>query len=477
LWRPKDHVGNHARTKVRLIRASGDYISQYHEETREAYARADEVAFEYRRDEYHRHWATSIAETFEFHRRTFADSSLDNVPETWSHNNAHATFEVWNYRVQTEGTEPGLTCLEDVQQNGLRVTTRQWSPDGPPVTERGLTITTAPLYQASAPYLLLDYNLSTGSTTKKELRADQTGRLTFSTDGAGHQLSFVGLGTGGQPPVLLPLTMKDTLRLVPEQDLSLPVRIYNPRGVAMEAVRVKLTSEYPTVQILAGETVIPKIESGAALDLADRLRVRFTAGAGYFAPTRLLLTLTYDGWHLVTKNIDVLVTPELIEAAREVMILDGRTATLNVFRQKGNQGGGSSIKRTVTEGRGNGNGVLEPGEEATIWVRIRQGLDPFDKNNWYRAKVYTDSRWVTEVADIQEQKQLEWTSAKERTSLIRLARNTPVGTRIPLLLDNESWSYAWTPDVRYGPERLYQAFQLHRRHLHRYELAITSLFR
>jgi enterochelin esterase-like enzyme len=477
LWRPKDHVGNHTRTKVRLIRASGDYISQYHEETREAYARADEVAFEYRRDEYHRHWATSIAETFEFHWRAFADSALDNVPEIWSHDNAYTTFEVWNYRVQTEGVEPGLTCLEDVQQNGLRVTTRRWAPDGPPVIERRLTITTAPLYQASAPYLLLDYNLSTGSTTRKELRADQTGRLTFSTDGAGHQFSFVGLGTGGQPPVLLPLTMKDTLRLVPEQELSLPVRIYNPRGVAMEAVRVKLTSEYPTVHILAGETIIPKIESGLALDLADRLRVRFTAGAGYFAPTRLLLTLTYDGWHSVTKNIDVLVTPELIEAAREVMILDGRTATLNVFRQKGNQGGGGSIQRTLTEGKGNGNGILEPGEEATIWVRMRQGLDPFDKNNWYRAKVYTDSRWVTEVADLQEQKQLEWTSAKERTSLIRLAPNTPAGTRIPLLLDNESWSYTWTPDVRYGTERLYQAFQLHRRHLHCYELAITSLFR
>ncbi|MGH9851741.1 MAG: alpha/beta hydrolase, partial [Blastocatellia bacterium] len=174
LWRPKDHVGNHTRTKVRLVRASGDYISQYHEETREAYARADEVAFEYRRDEYHRHWATSIAETFEFHWRAFADSALDNAPEIWSHDNAHATFEVWNYRVQTEGVEPGLTCLEDVQQNGLRVTTRRWAPDGPPVIERRLTITTAPLYQASAPYLLLDYNLSTGSATKKELRADQT---------------------------------------------------------------------------------------------------------------------------------------------------------------------------------------------------------------------------------------------------------------------------------------------------------------
>ena len=472
LWRPKDHVGNHTRTMVRLVRASGDYISQYHEELREAYARADAVAFEYRRDEYHRHWATSIAETFEFHLRAFANSTLDNVPETWSHDNAYAAFEVWNYRVQTEGAEPGFTCLEDVQQNGFRVTTRQWSPDGPPVLTRRVTIMTAPLYQASAAYVLLDYNFSTGTTTKKELRADQAGRLTFQTDGAGHQFSFVGSGTGGQPPVLLPVTTKDKLRLAPEQELSLPVRIYNPRGVAMEAVRVTLTSEYPTVQILAGETVIPKLESGAAIDIADRLRVRFTAGEGYFAPTRLLLTLTYDGWHSVTKNIDVLVMPELIAAASEVMILDGRTATLNVFRQKGNQGGGSSVTRTVTEGRGNGNGVLEPGEDATIWVRLRQGLDPFDKNNWYRAKVFSDARWIAEVGDLQEQKQLEWTSAKERTSVIRLAADTPSGTHIPLLLDNESWSYTWTPDVRYGVEKLYQAFQLHRRHLHRYELAV-----
>jgi hypothetical protein len=101
---------------------------------------------------------------------------------------------------------------------------------------------------------------------------------------------------------------------------------------------------------------------------------------------------------------------------------------------------------------------------------MRQGMDPFDKNNWYRAKVYTDSPWVEEIADIQEQKQLEWTSAKERTSLIRLSRDAPRGRAIPLLLDNESWSYHFTPDVRYGAELLYQAFQLHRRSLHRWEI-------
>jgi pimeloyl-ACP methyl ester carboxylesterase len=474
LWRPKDHVGNHTRTMVRLIRASGDFISQYHEETRDAYARADEVAFEYRRDEYHRHWATSIAETFDFHMRAFANSTLDNVAEVWSHTDAYADFEVWNYRVRTEGAEPGFTCLEDANQTGLRLTTRMWAPDGPPIPGRHVTITTAPLYQPSSSYILLDYNLSTGITSKQEVYSDQEGRLTLMTNGAGHQLSFVGPGMGGQPPVILPLTTKDKLRLAPEQDLSLPVRIYNPRGAVMEAVRVTLTSEYPTAHILSGDATIPRIEAGAAVDVSARMRVRFTAGAGYFAPTRLLITLGYDGWHSVSKNVDVLVIPEIVEAAREVMILDGRSAVLNVFRQKGNSGGGGSVTRTVTEGKGNGNGVLEPGEEATIWVRMRQGLDPFDKNNWYRAKVYSDSPRITEVADLQEEKQLEWTGAKERTSVIHLAPDTPPGTRIPLLLDNESWSYTWTPDVRYGTERLYQAFQFHNHYLHRYELVVLG---
>jgi hypothetical protein len=116
--------------------------------------------------------------------------------------------------------------------------------------------------------------------------------------------------------------------------------------------------------------------------------------------------------------------------------------------------------------------VLQPGEEATIWVKMTQGMDPFDKNNWYRAKVYTDSPWVAEASDLEEQKQLEWTGGQARTSVIRLSPDTSHGTVIPLLLDNESWSYHYTPDARYGKENLYQAFQLHTRHLLRLELKV-----
>ncbi len=467
LWRPKDHVTSHAQTMIRLLRASGDYISQYHEETRDAYARANDVDFEYRQDEYHRHWATSVGETFGFHMRAFSNPVLNDIPEQWSYANAYRAFEVRGYRVAVESAGAGLTYLEGVRQGGLRVTTRRWAPDGPPVAQAAIRVTTAPVYAPGKTYRLFDYSLRAGETAVRSVNADRNGRLEFTVDGTGHQIGIAGPGTGEQPPVALPLTPGDRPRLRPGCDVALPIRIFNPRGEPMKDVSAVLSSEYPTVSILAGTASIPQIAPGGVADLDGKLKVRFTAGSGYFAPARLTLKVTYDGWHETSEDLDVLVQPEDVPAPFEYAILDGRTVKFNVFRQKGNQGGGGPIERTVTEGKGNGNGILEPGEEATIWVRMRQGLDPFDKGNWYRAKVYPDSPFVEVIADLEEQKQLEWTSAKERTSVIRLSGKTPPGTAIPLLLDNESWSFTYTPDVRYGREKLYQAFQLHSRHLHR----------
>ncbi len=224
-----------------------------------------------------------------------------------------------------------------------------------------------------------------------------------------------------------------------------------------------MTSAYPTVEIVQGRTGKQRLGPGEVADLSQSFQVKFTAGEGDYARARLELTLYFDGDE-AQRSFDVLVEPANLSAPIEVAVLDGRTKTFPVFRQKGNQGGGASIERTVTEGKGNGNGVLEPGEEATIWVKRLQGLDPFDKNNWCRVKVYADSPWLNEVADIQEEKQREWTGAQNRTSLMRLSQEVPAEAEIPLVLDCESWSFTFTPDVRYGKEPLYQAFQLHKHH-------------
>lgn len=200
LWRPKDHVPLHEHTMVRLIRASGDYISQYHELTRDAYARNHKVDFEFRQDEYHRHWATSIGETFGFHMRAFGRSNLDNTPTEFTYASPYRKFSVWGWDVETEGGPAAgfLTYLENVTQGALQIRTRQWAPDGPVAAGPAMIqVRTTPLYQAGAQYTVVDYSLGSKQTARKTVQADGEGRLRFAVDGGGHVVSFVGPGTGG----------------------------------------------------------------------------------------------------------------------------------------------------------------------------------------------------------------------------------------------------------------------------------------
>jgi len=146
LYKHANHVLNHGRSKVRLVKASGDYIGQHHSLLREVYVRTPEVDFEYRQDEYHRHWVTSIDETFGFHMKAFRDASLTAFPKTWSYDNAYPRFEVWGYEVEVENKQAGFVCLRDVSRGYFRVFTRQYAPDGPPVKAQTIRITTPKYY-------------------------------------------------------------------------------------------------------------------------------------------------------------------------------------------------------------------------------------------------------------------------------------------------------------------------------------------
>ncbi|MBI4893250.1 MAG: hypothetical protein HY821_21690, partial [Acidobacteria bacterium] len=437
LWRPKDHVASHKQTMVRLIRASGDYISQYHEETRMAYARARAVDFEFRQDEYHRHWATSIGETFAFHERAFANPKLGNTPETFDTDNAYRKFGAWGWEFEAVGGGAGYTVLRDVRQGGLRVETRRWAPDGGPVAGRTVRVSTAGLYKAGVEYTVLDAPLNdaagSGAARRIAVKASADGRLRFEVEGSGRQVSIHGPGAGGQAPVVLPMGRGAVLRVMPDADMAVPVRIYNPRLEAMKDVVVEVSSEYPIVSLAETKTRVGEIPAGGFVDLSKVFRGRFTSGGGDYWPARITVR-TACGQVGRTEDVDVLVAPDGMTAPAAMEILDGRTMTFRVFKQKGNQGGGSAIERKVTEGKGNGNGVLEPGEEATVWVQTKQGLDPFDKGTWHRARVYTAAAWLEEAERLEEQKGLEWTGAKELTSVVRVKGDAPLGSEAEAVL-------------------------------------------
>ena len=125
LWRPKDHVSCHSHSMVRLgERCSGDYMSQYHKRLKRLMLRAHSVYFEFRQDEYHRHWATSIEETFSFHMKAFKNDVLSALPERFNYASAYRDFHVWGYDVQVDRDVEGLVYLTNVQANSFQITTR-----------------------------------------------------------------------------------------------------------------------------------------------------------------------------------------------------------------------------------------------------------------------------------------------------------------------------------------------------------------
>ena len=73
-------------------------------------------------------------------------------------------------------------------------------------------VATAPLYAPGQTYKLLDCKLSGSAAQVRTVVADANGRIEFTIDGEGHQISFAGPGTGGAAPLLLPLTSGDRLR-------------------------------------------------------------------------------------------------------------------------------------------------------------------------------------------------------------------------------------------------------------------------
>lgn len=477
LWRPKDYVLSFQHTPIRLVLASGDFIRQYTEETRSAFAAAPSVPFVFRQDEYPRHWATSIGETFEFHMHAFADAALDRYPKEWNYASAYDNFKVWGYQVHADILGPALIYLQHVTRNRLRVETRRWAPGGPPATCTSLDLTTAPLYRPRAEYSISDFNLMDNSTHIRTLTADAAGRLHLKTDCRGHEMGISGPRTGDPPLALLPVTRADKMRVLPGKPVSIPIRLWNPGAQTRSGIRVELTSEYPTVKILKGSATVPHLGPHRMVDLTSLFQAQFTAGDGDFARVRLLLKIaTRNGGKQsaedsATSNIDVLVAPADLRAPEAMEILDGRTKIFPIFWQ-GKDGGGKRVTRTVTEGKGNGNGILEPGEHATVWIRVHQGLDPFDKENWCRTRVYSFSPYLTESRRIEEDKRAEFTAAQNLTSVVALNPATPPGTKIKAILDCETYSFYFTPDVRYGTKPLYEPFQFHRHYLYLWEWTV-----
>lgn len=471
LYLHKDHAANHGHQYVRLISASGDYISQYHNELKDVMARTPEINFAFRQDEFHRHWVTSVNEAFDWHMKAFDDFGLTSYPVSFDYDNAQSEFSVWGYDVKVGNKAAGFTCLKGVSRNYLRVFTRGWTPDGPPVESQQIEIVTPSWYGNSRTYRLMDYSHADGSVSYREVKSDSEGRLKLTTDGLGHDLS-IAQELEYRAPVMLPLPDGGEPIVGTGTKAILPLRFYNCTGTDLNNVSFTVSSEYPTVHV-NGETVtFDKIKPGETVYLGDRYSCEFFSTSGDMQHARIDVNIGYRGWYSQKERVDVRILPTPLEEAGKVVILDGGSESLPIFTQAGNQGGGSIKDQLIEEGSGDGDGNPERGERVAIWLKVDQGLDPFDKESMHKTWIHSNDPYVRVVEDQPMNKGREWTSVHFHASLIEIAPDCPPGHVADLILKAESWSFVWQPDTRYGEELLYQARQRHKAHIRSYKLKI-----
>jgi hypothetical protein len=80
-----------------------------------------------------------------------------------------------------------------------------------------MTVTTPPLYAASAEYTLIDHNLASGAASRGRSRRTRMGGSALRSTEQATRSASLGPGTGAEPPVLLPITPGDKLRLRPNE--------------------------------------------------------------------------------------------------------------------------------------------------------------------------------------------------------------------------------------------------------------------
>jgi hypothetical protein len=65
------------------------------------------------------------------------------------------------------------------------------------------------------------------------------------------------------------------------------------------------------------------------------------------------------------------------------MVFDGRSEQLPVYRYNWGDWDERVRHETISEGQGNGNGIAEPGEIFSVWIRIPSGEAPEDLDTWH----------------------------------------------------------------------------------------------
>ncbi len=313
----------------------------------------------------------------------------------------------------SDKNEPGYIYMNNVSAGGFGISTMKWLPDGPPLNNCKGEVITAARYRPSGKYLIK--SLAQGDVKKQTVTADAEGRLHLAFDQSG---ADIGISVAGDGPELTvaDYTIGKESKMIPSQESKMSMTVFNRTGTipAGASLTIRISSNDSAVAIY--DSIVSMRWPGGDLATTGPIRVSVNKAApidGSPSAIKLMTTFNIDtlAWH---DEIDI---PVRFNATPfpSIEIDDGRKVNDSV----------------AVFGRGNGNGIAEPGEEIMIYT------------NGHRTKIYTDDPWVVRDAErmIDEVLPAKWPDGFTVSSVVKIDARCPKGHTIGFLCDYETKSF------------------------------------
>ncbi len=342
---------NYKGLKLRLNYGKDDFIRAYHRDIDRVWK---PLIDNYESQVYDAaHSVCGIEDMFRFYAEVFNEPPAQ--PQQWHHIDVYPEFSVWDYQVRSDRNVPGFTVLENVDKNGFRVSVRKFLPEGETLPMVNLSVFTAPLYEGNTEYIINIVNLSTGHKVHDTLRSDAKGRLKIALNGG---LQEVGISEPqGLPNISIASVKIDSETwAAPEKDISVFVGLLNKGGSHVEGATASLLPFRDHVSIKKDVSDFGNIDVNEIKTSTSPFVFRVISDS--VQVVKFKLNVTDQAGHQWQQSLVVDIKSENT-TIENYEIADGRKLTFI-------RGGKDTVRAMI--GKGNGDGIANPGESIAILV-------------------------------------------------------------------------------------------------------------
>lgn len=339
-YRHTEMYGNYEGMRTRIVMGTRDFIQFYHRRMNLIwdFTRPHHEMEEFDSD----HGTPGMAKTLAFHMNAFAHPLPR--PKVWNHIDVYPDFSVWDWKVETNRREPGLTVLRNVSSRGFYSAVREWVPAGRILAGVHMSIASARAYPPGSEQSVTIIRLRDGRVQHARQKADSEGRLHFDLDGEEYE---AGVGTDA----ILSLDGGHVVNGAWAADgrpVESRVRVWNKGARASKPLAIHWETPNPGVRIEEAEVRLPGLAPGKSAEIP----LKFTVSDDTREVVKLFAAL--GG----TEKLPlVLPTFPPAPSAGDFRVADGRT--FPVFQH-------AVVKESLKMGEGNGNGQADSGERIAV---------------------------------------------------------------------------------------------------------------